>query len=65
MGFTGWYKDPTLVKLFFLVIPIEIAVLVIGLRKTAPGQGYGSPIVTFRRLRVREPASVTAVAFRT
>lgn len=35
MGFTGWYKDPTMANVFFLVIPIEIAGLVWGLRQTA------------------------------
>jgi hypothetical protein len=35
MGFTGWYKHPTLLFLFFLVILIQIVVLVIALRETA------------------------------
>ena len=35
MGFTGWYKDPTLSNAFFLVIPIEVAGLVWGLKRTA------------------------------
>jgi len=35
MGFTGWYKDPAMANAFFLVIPIEIAGLVWGLRQTA------------------------------
>jgi hypothetical protein len=35
MGFTGWYKDPAMANLFFLVIPIEIAGLVWGLKRTA------------------------------
>lgn len=46
MGFTGWYKDPSLTSAFFLVIPIEIAGLLWGLRRTAAeGRGYGSQIV--------------------
>jgi hypothetical protein len=46
MGFTGWYKDPDLLNVFFLVIPIEIAGLIWGLRKTAAeGRGYGSQVV--------------------
>ncbi len=46
MGFTGWYKDPTLLLAFFLVIPIEIGGLIWGLRRTAAeGRGYGSQIV--------------------
>jgi hypothetical protein len=35
MGFTGWYKDPSMAHLFFLVIPIEIAGLYWGLKRTA------------------------------
>jgi len=35
MGFTGWYKHPTLLNLFWLVVVIEIAFLVVGLRETA------------------------------
>jgi hypothetical protein len=46
MGFTGWYKDPTLLNLFFLVILVEIALLVVGLRKTAASQGYGRQALT-------------------
>jgi hypothetical protein len=35
MGFTGWYADPTLAAVFYLVIIIEAVVLVWGLRQTA------------------------------
>ena len=46
MGMTGWYKDPRMMSAFFLVIPIEVACLVWGLRRTAAeGRGYGSQIV--------------------
>jgi len=46
MGLTGWYKDPVLLNLFFLVIPIEVAGLVWGLRRTAKeGRGYGSQVI--------------------
>lgn len=46
MGWTGWYKDPARVNIFFLVILIEIAGLVWGLRQTArEGRGYGAQIV--------------------
>jgi len=38
MGVTGWYKHPTLLNLFWLVILIQIVVLVWGLRLTA-GEG--------------------------
>jgi len=45
MGFTGWYKSPTMVAAFFLVIPINIGVVIWGLRKTArEGRGYGGQI---------------------
>ena len=45
-GFTGWYKDPTLTLLFFLVIPIEIGGLIWGLRQTArEGRNYNQQIV--------------------
>lgn len=46
MGLTGWYRDPVLLNLFFLVIVIEIAGLVWGLRQTAAqGRGYGSQVI--------------------
>jgi hypothetical protein len=35
MGFTGWYKDPAMANVFFIVIPIEIAGLYWGLKRTA------------------------------
>jgi len=45
MGFTGWYKDPALANVFFVVIPIEIGGLIWGLRRTAPARGYGGQIL--------------------
>ena len=46
MGYSGLYKDPSLARLFFLVIPIEIAALIVGLRKTArEGRTYGGQIL--------------------
>jgi hypothetical protein len=46
MGLTGWYADPVLQNLFFLVIPLEIAGLVWGLRLTArEGRAYGGQVV--------------------
>ena len=45
MGLTGWYRDPARLALFWMVIPIQIAVLVWGLRKTAPQAGYGRQVV--------------------
>ena len=45
VGFAGWYKDPTLQALFWVVVLIEIVVLVLALRETA-GQGrtYGQQV---------------------
>ncbi len=45
MGFTGWYRDPSLLLLFWLVIPLQIGVLLWGLRKTAPQAGYGRQVI--------------------
>ena len=45
MGFTGWYKDPVMLNLFFLVILLEIGIVIWALRKTAPGATWGGQIV--------------------
>ena len=46
MGFTGWYKDPAKLNLFFLVIAIEIGGLIWGLRRTAAqGRTYSGQVV--------------------
>ena len=46
MGYTGWYKDPETINIFFLVIVIEVAGLVWGLRRTAAeGRTYGGQIL--------------------
>jgi hypothetical protein len=46
MGFTGWYRDPALLNLFFLVILIELGGLYRGLRQTAAqGRGYGPQVL--------------------
>jgi hypothetical protein len=45
MGITGWYKDPVMLNLFFLVIPLEIGIVVWALRRTAPGATWGGQIV--------------------
>ena len=44
MGFTGWYRDPSLLRLFWLVIHLQIGILVWALRGTAPGAGYGRQV---------------------
>jgi TM2 domain-containing membrane protein YozV len=46
MEITGWFKDPILLNLFYVVIIIEIGVLVWGLKQTAKdGKTYGGQIV--------------------
>jgi hypothetical protein len=45
VGFTGWYKDPVLLNLFFLVIPLEIGIVIWALRKTARSATWGGQIV--------------------
>ena len=45
MGVTGWYKDPVMLNLFFLVIPLEIGIVIWALRKTAAGATWGGQIV--------------------
>ena len=44
MGFTGWYKHPGLLYLFWLVIPLQIGILLWSLRSTAPVTGYGRQV---------------------
>jgi hypothetical protein len=45
MGFTGWYKDPVMLNLFFLVVPLEIGIVIWALRKTAPGASWSGQVV--------------------
>jgi hypothetical protein len=40
MGVTGWYKHPTLLNLFWVVVLIEVAVLLWVLRQTAATTEY-------------------------
>ncbi len=43
---TGWYRDPALLILFFLVIPIQITILIMALRETAAaGAVYGKQVL--------------------
>jgi Protein of unknown function (DUF4199) len=45
MGITGWYKDPVLLNLFWVVVLIQIAVLLWALRRTArEGTRYAGQI---------------------
>jgi hypothetical protein len=45
MGFTGWYKDPAKLNLFFLVVVIELAGLAAGLTATAAqGRTYSGQV---------------------
>ena len=46
MGVTGWYKDPAMVPVFFLVVVFEVLLLFWGLRQTAAANGYGQQVVT-------------------
>lgn len=39
-----WHVDPVLMNLFFLVIPLQIAILVMALRREAPVAGYGGQV---------------------
>jgi TM2 domain-containing membrane protein YozV len=44
-GVTGWYKDPAMRSMFYIVVLIEIVVLIWGLRLTAKeGKTYGGQI---------------------
>lgn len=44
MGFTGWYKDPRLLYVFFVVVMIQIGVLLWALRRTAATRGYAQQV---------------------
>ena len=44
MGFTGWYKDPVMVNVFFLVVPLEIGIVIWAVRKTAATSSWGGQI---------------------
>jgi hypothetical protein len=46
MGLTGWYKDPAMSNVFFVVILFEIGGLIWGLRRTAAlGRNYGQQVM--------------------
>jgi len=44
-AFAGWYRNPATFPLFWMVIPIQIVVVIWGLRQTAPRTGYGRQVV--------------------
>ena len=45
-GVTGWYKDPVMAKIFYVVILIEVGGLIWGLRQTAAqGRTYAGQVV--------------------
>lgn len=45
MGITGWYKHPTLLNLFWVVVLIQIIIMVWALKGTAAGATYGSQVM--------------------
>ncbi|HET9952435.1 MAG TPA: DUF4199 domain-containing protein [Candidatus Eisenbacteria bacterium] len=43
----GWHKDPLLLYLFFLVLPIQATILILAIREvSAAGAGYGRKVLT-------------------
>jgi hypothetical protein len=46
MGVTGWYKDPVLLNLFWIVVLIQIGVLLWALTKTAAVNGYARQVLS-------------------
>ncbi len=46
MATSGFYKHPTLLYLFWMVIPIQIGILIHFLRLSAPTTGYGRQVWT-------------------
>ena len=46
MGFFGWYYDPALSNLFWIVILIEIVVLFFGLKQTMTEKNYWQQVGT-------------------
>ena len=41
----GWHKDPAMMMLFFVVIPIQITVIVMALKQTAADSSYGKQLM--------------------
>lgn len=44
MGVTGWYADPVMMNVFFVVVLIQIGILAIVLAKTRLSFGYGRQV---------------------
>lgn len=44
MGYTGWYKHPQLLNLFWLVVPVEIGLLIHGLAQTSREKTYAGQL---------------------
>ena len=46
MGFTGWYKDPVMMRVFYVAILIQFGGLMWGLRQTArQGRGWANQVL--------------------
>jgi len=41
----GWHKDPVMMMLFFVVIPIETTVIIMALKRTAADAPYGKQLL--------------------
>lgn len=63
MGFAGWYSDPVLSRLFFLVIAIEVGGLLWGLRRTAAlGRGYAAQVLAGTMMAIVAGVIIIAVS---
>lgn len=40
-----WHLDPVLMMMFFLVVPLQVVIMVLALRREAPVSGYGKQVV--------------------
>jgi hypothetical protein len=62
VGYTGWYKDPVLLNLFYLVVLIELGVIFWGLKQTAAGLGYGGQVAAGTLMAVMGGAIIIVVS---
>ena len=44
MGFTGWYLDPEMLSLFWVVVVLQVVVLAVLLTRTRAGRTYGAQV---------------------